>query len=205
MARRFKCELITWGRTYSLARGVSLKILRDEFQPDFVIAIGRGGYVPARVVCDFLEMGALTAIKIEHWAMGARRREEARLLFPLNVDISGKKVLVVDDVTDTGETLLEASTHLAKHDPAEVRTAVLHHKVSARFQPDYFTRKVVKWRWIIYPWAVVEDITGFIRQMDPSPDTLEDVARRLYEDYELRLARGLLEDIWLLHLGRVPS
>ncbi len=205
MAKRFKCELITWGRTYALARGLSLRILRDNFHPDLVIAIGRGGYVPARVVCDFLEMGALTAIKFEHWAMGAHRREEARLVFPLNVNISGKKVLVVDDVTDTGETLLHASEYLSEQNPAEIRTAVLHHKISARFYPNYFTQKVVKWRWIIYPWAVVEDITGFIIQMEPPPKNLEDAQYGLYEYYGLRLPKGLLEDIWLLHLGMVPS
>jgi len=49
------------------------------------VAIGRGGYVPARIVCDFLEISDLAAIKIEHWGMGAQKQDAALLRFPLNI------------------------------------------------------------------------------------------------------------------------
>ena len=52
-------------------------------------------------------------------------KAEARIRFPLSVDISGKKVLIIDDVTDTGDTLKLSVNYIQNLSPAEVRTAVL--------------------------------------------------------------------------------
>jgi hypoxanthine phosphoribosyltransferase len=205
VARRFKCELVSWGKTYALTRRLAVRILQQSFRPDFVVAIGRGGFVPARILCDFLAIGALTAIKIEHWAKGAKKQEKARLRFPLNVVVSGAKVLVVDDVTDTGDTLRAASEYLQQQQPAEMRTAVIHHKSSCQSMPDFFGQKIVKWRWVIYPWAVFEDLTGFIEQMDPAPATIDDADKRLIADYGLRVPRRLLRDVWLVNQGKTPE
>ena len=205
MAKRFKCELISWARTYELTRRLSLRILKTAFRPDLVVAIGRGGYVPARIVCDFLEITDLTAIKIEHWGMGAQKQDAALLRFPLNIDVSGQKILVVDDVTDTGDTLRTALTYLLQQHPAEVRTAVIQHKTTSRFIPDYYGQRIVKWRWIIYPWAVVEDLTGFLRQMDPAPHSFDEAAKHLIADHGIQPPRRLLEYIWLLNEGKIPN
>jgi hypoxanthine phosphoribosyltransferase len=206
MTKRFKCDLISWARTYELTRRLSLRILKTAFRPDLVVAIGRGGYVPARIVCDFLEVTDLTAIKIEHWGMGAQKQDTALLRFPLNVDVSGQKILVVDDVTDTGDTLRIASTYLLQQHPAEVRTAVVQHKTTSYFIPDYYGQRIVKWRWIIYPWAVVEDLTGFLGQMDPAPHSSVEAAKRLIADYGLQPPQRLLEYIFLLfNEGKNPN
>ena len=203
MANRFKCELISWARTHEFTRRLSLRILKTAFRPDIVVAIGRGGYVPARIVCDFLEISALTSIKIEHWGMGAQKHETARLRFPLNIDVSGQKILVVDDITDTGDTLRTASTYLLEQRPAELRTAVIQHKTTSSFLPNYYGHKIVKWRWIIYPWAVVEDLTGFLRQMDPPPHSIDEAAKRLIADYGIQTPQCILEDIWFLNRGKI--
>jgi hypoxanthine phosphoribosyltransferase len=205
MPKRFKCDLISWAKTYELTRRLSLKILKTAFRPDLVVAIGRGGYVPARIVCDFLEITDLTAIKIEHWGMGAQKQDAALLRFPLNIDVSGQKILVVDDVTDTGDTLRTALTYLLQQHPDEVRTAVIQHKASSGFIPDYYGQRIVKWRWIIYPWAVVEDLTGFLRQMDPAPRSSDEATSRLISDYGLQPPQRLLEYIWLLNEGKNPN
>jgi hypothetical protein len=207
MAKRFKCDLISWARIYEFTWRLSLRILKTAFRPDLVVAIGRGGYVPARIVCDFLEISDLTAIKIEHWGMGAQKQDAALLRFPLNIDVSGQKILVVDDVTDTGDTLRTASTYLLQQHPAEVRTAVIQHKINSRFLPDYYGQKIIKWRWIIYPWAAVEDLTGFLRQMDPAPQSFDEAAKRLIADYGLQPPppRRFLENVWFLNKGMIPN
>ena len=100
----------------------------SRFQPDIVIAIGRGGYVPARIVCDRLLMNDLTSIKIEHWGTAAHKLDQAQVRFPLSVNVEGMDILVVDDITDTGETLMAAREYLALAKPGEIRTGVLQHK-----------------------------------------------------------------------------
>ena len=181
----FPCELVTWQDSYEMARALAGMVKEDCYAPDLVIAIGRGGYVPARVVCDFLLQDMLTSFKMEHWGSAAKEKPEVKVRFPLAVEIRGQKVLVVDDVTDTGETLQHAIEYLRSLSPREIRTAVLQHKSgSSRFHPDYFAREEKEWRWIIYPWAVHEDVVGFCEKILEcealTPDELREALFRRY-------------------------
>jgi hypoxanthine phosphoribosyltransferase len=127
-----------------------------------VVAIGRGGLVPARVLCDYLRIKDLTTIKVEHWGIAATPDEKARIRFPLCADIAKRRVLLVDDITDTGDTLEVSSAYLREFGPEEIRTAVLIHKTAATFEPTYYVTKHRVWRWVIFPWHWWEDVTGFI-------------------------------------------
>ncbi|MHC1757614.1 MAG: phosphoribosyltransferase [Methanosarcina sp.] len=161
----FRCELISFGEVSRLSRLLARKIKASGYQPDLIIAIGRGGYVPGRLVSDFLLFNELTSMKIEHYAWGADMHTEARIKFPISVDISGKKVLIADDITDTGDTLQLAVDYVRSLRTAEVRTAVLQHKTCSSFTPDFYGQKIIKWRWIIYPWARYEDLAGFTEKI----------------------------------------
>lgn len=148
-----------------LSKLLARKIKASGYQPDLIIAIGRGGYVPGRLVSDFLLFNALTTIKVEHYMRGAEMKAEARILFPLSVNIGGKKVLIVDDITDTGNTLSLSVCYVQSLNPAEIRTAVLQHKTCSSFVPDFYGQKITRWRWIIYPWARYEDLAGFTEKI----------------------------------------
>jgi uncharacterized protein len=161
----FKCELIGFNEVLRLSKDLARKIKASGYMPDLIVAIGRGGYVPGRLISDFLLFNDLTSMKIEHYARAADMRKEARIKFPIPVDITGKKILVIDDVTDTGETLNLAVAYILNLKPASVRTAVLQHKTCSGFMPDYYAQKIIKWRWIIYPWARYEDLAGFTEKI----------------------------------------
>ena len=197
MVKDFRCELISWGRVYMLARKLAYMINGDNFQPEVIVAIARGGYVPARILCDFLDVNILASIRIEHYLPGANKQRIARLTDPLAIDIKGKNVLVVDDVNDTGETLEVAVHHLKEFSPKGVRVAVLNQKISSGFSPDYFAHKIIKWRWLIYPWAVMEDIGGLLARMDSQPSTAEKAASVFLEKYRCKVPRQLLEDVFV--------
>lgn len=192
------CEVISWNRFYALARKLARQVRDSGYRPDLIVAIGRGGYVPGRVLSDFLGQMDLTSFKIEHYR-GTQKQSAARVRYPLAADITGRKVLVVDDVSDTGDTFAVALEHLSSRGtPAEVRSAVLHHKTVSAYVPDYFVHKVVKWRWIIYPWAVAEDLSGFIRAMQPRSADVDEIAERLAADHDVRVPRSVLLDILAL-------
>jgi hypoxanthine phosphoribosyltransferase len=165
IADSFPVNLITWDYATSLSRNLAEMIRASRFQPDIVIAIGRGGYVPARIVCDRLLMNDLTSIKIEHWGTAAHKLDQARIRFPLSVNVEGKVILVIDDITDTGETLMAAREYLALSAPGEIRTGVLQHKTSSAYQPDYYAELLSDWKWIVYPWALHEDMIGFLEKV----------------------------------------
>ncbi|MCD6430903.1 MAG: phosphoribosyltransferase, partial [Deltaproteobacteria bacterium] len=194
MEKDFRCELISWRRVYLLARKLAYMINDDNFQPDVIVAIARGGYVPARILCDFLDVNSLASIRIEHYLPGASKQKIARLTDPLAIDIKGKNVLVVDDVNDTGDTLEVAMHHLKEFSPKDVRVAVLIQKRTSDFSPEYFAHRIIKWRWLIYPWAVIEDISGLFAKMDSHPSTVGKAAAVFLEKYRCKVPRQLLED-----------
>lgn len=125
---RFRCDMPSWRRVVRDSKTLSSLIKNSGYDPNIVVAICRGGLVPARLVCDFLH-------------------------------------ILVDDIRDTGDTLRVSLEHLKKFEPKEIRTAVLIHKIISNFLPDYYVKKMIKWRWVIFPWHVWEDLTGFIESI----------------------------------------
>jgi len=204
----FPCDLVTWTEFYDLAKSLSRLIKSSGWRPDLVVAIGRGGYVPARVVCDFLVHDLLTSMKVEHWGIAAQKRDQAMVRFPLATGVSGQKVLIVDDVTDTGDTLTTAVGYVESLGPIETRTAALQHKISSAFEPDYYAEKIVEWRWIIYPWAVHEDLVGFTERVLSSSEApmsedqiRADLKRRFLIDLDEEQMAEILEDLVALGKG----
>jgi hypoxanthine phosphoribosyltransferase len=181
------CDLVTWEQQYRLAKVLARRIKASGYRPDLVIAVGRGGYVPARILCDHLLQNMLTSVKVEHWGTAAEKKEGAVIRFPLCTDIRGKRVLIVDDVTDTGETFEALVEYVKGLGPGEVRTAVLQHKEVSSFIPDYFAEVCPVWRWIVYPWALHEDLVGFIKRVlaEGDPRTLEELKEELAGRYRL--------------------
>jgi hypoxanthine phosphoribosyltransferase len=200
MPADIRCELMSWERFYALARKLALAIHHTSFCPDMIIAIGRGGYMPARVVSDYLDIFDLTEIRIEHYR-GVHMQRVARVRYPLAAEITGRRVLLVDDVSDSGDSLTVAMQHLRESgEPAELRTAVLHHKSVSSFTPDFYTEEVREWRWIIYPWAVMEDLRSFLRDMDPPPATIGEFARQLYARHGIEVGQQTLHDVFTMTL-----
>ncbi len=183
----FPVELVSWDTATSLSWSLAAMIRASRFTPDLVIAIGRGGYVPARIVCDRLLISDLTSIKIEHWGIAARKFDQARIRFPLSIDVEGQSILVIDDITDTGETLITAQEYLGRSRPEEIRTGVLQHKISSVFEPDYYAELISEWKWIIYPWAIHEDMTGFLEKvLSERPASPDDLAGALLKRFAMR-------------------
>lgn len=196
MPERMRCELPSWDEVYRLALDLALGIRESGFHPDLIVAIGRGGYTPGRLMADFLHKKELTSFRIQHYTAGASREPEASVVGSLDEDLSGRRVLVVDDVNDSGETLRVAVAHVRERGAAEARTAVLQEKDTTGFPADHVAERVAEWRWIVYPWAVVEDVTEFLRGMDPVPRNPAEAAPRLAELHDVHLPEHQLRAIF---------
>ncbi len=196
MPDKFPCELITWGKVVSLVHKLATQIRQDDYHPDIIIAIGRGGYVPARLLADYLDRMNLTSIKVEHYIAGSHKQPVTTVIYPLSINVTDQRVLLVDDVSDSGDTFDVTLQHIRQRStPKEIKTAVLHHKIVSSYTPDYYATKVTKWRWLIYPWAQVEDISAFITEMQPRPETLSDISNQLKVSYGIHVPDKLLEYI----------
>ena len=128
----FECEVMDWNLFYNLAKKVAKKVNKSGFKPDLIIGLARGGWVLARVLCDLVGVKDLLSLKVEHWGVTATPNGKAQLKYPLNIDLTRKKVLVVDDITDTGESLNLAVEHIKSLKSSEIKTATLRHITSSR-------------------------------------------------------------------------
>lgn len=192
-----KVELVSSAMVTRLCRKLAHKIQDSGFNPDIVICIARGGYIPARLICDYLNIYNLTSIRINHYT-GSTKSETARLLEPLSIDIKGMNVLLIDDIDDTSDTLKLAQDYLKGLNPQEIKVAVLHHKIISTLTPDFFAQKIIRWRWITYPWAIVEDVLGFVKKMQPQPSTIEQAIERTAQDYGIKVSKQVMQDVFRL-------
>ncbi len=111
------------------------------------------------------------------------------------MNLTGRRVLVVDDVSDTGDTFEVALSHLRENcEPAAIGTAVLLHKTTSRFEPDFWGARLRTWRWIIFPWARTEDLARLVGDLPGTPKDPERIARALLQRHGLRVPRRTIDD-----------
>ncbi len=164
---KVRTKLVSWEEVVDWSRELAKKIRESGYKPDVVIAVARGGYVPARLLCDFLGIENLLSIQSQHWTEAAKMAEKAIIKFKYHVDLKGYKALLVDDIVDTGESLLLARDFILKEwKPDELKIAALQWiSPVAKFKPDYYHLEVKEWTWFMYPWTRLEDVTQFVRRM----------------------------------------
>jgi hypoxanthine phosphoribosyltransferase len=204
MPKRFQCRLVPLEEVHDLSHRLALEIRGSRFEPDLVVAVARGGFVPARLLCDFLGQHELRSVQIRHYGSGARREGPARIVAGLEGEVVGRRVLVVDDVNDTGETVAEVRRHLMERGASDSRIGVLHEKAGSSQKADYRVERLREWEWLVYAWAVTEDVSGFLEQMTPQPIRLEEAADRLRSEYGLELSEGHWRKLEALGLFAPP-
>ena len=147
---------LTWRDVEELVDSLFLK-LDANYKPDTIIGVMRGGMIIANLLSDLFQNQEVYAIGCRSY-VGKDRREEVRIYHDLILrDLKGRKVLLVDDVSDSGNTLKTALSHvITPRQPLEVVTATLHVKPWTGHVPDYYVETTDAW--IIYPWERVETI-----------------------------------------------
>jgi hypoxanthine phosphoribosyltransferase len=141
---------------YSVLLSLARKIVKSGFVPDVIVGVSRGGWVPARVLCDLLSATVLASVGVEFYAGVGVRKGQPRLTQPLSAAVSGKRVLVVDEVADTGKSLKLVKEHVIKEGAKEVRTVTMFTKPWSVVEPDYHGKKTSCW--VVFPWETKETI-----------------------------------------------
>lgn len=186
MEKGLSCRLLSWDDAYELAGKVAQQISLDKYAPDHIIGITRGGWVPSVMLSDLLGVKDILSVRITHWGATAEKDSKAVLKYPLQTDLSGKKVLLVDDLTDSGDSMALALEEIKKHNASDIRTATLIHKKQSKITPDYYAKKTDKWEWIILPWNVNEDLLQLSEKAsDGKALSAKDTAGALKKKYGL--------------------
>ncbi len=193
----FECEVMDWNLFYALSKQVAKEINSSGYKPDLIIGLARGGWILARVLCDLVGVKDIVSLKVEHWGVTATPNGKAKLKYPFNIDLTGKRVLVVDDITDTGESMCVAVEYIQSLNPSEIKTATLRHITGSKFLPDYFAEEMV-WRWVIFPWNFTEDMSNIIPKVLKSMGHNVDIAKiksKLKQLYKIDITEEKIEEI----------
>ena len=151
---------VTYNEIHKAVKKLSVEIINSQFDPDVIVAIGSGGFIPARIMKSFINR-PIFAVGISYYGMDNKPTgvpQKIQWIDEVEKKLTGKKVLLIDEVDDTRATLSYCVSELLRHDPEEIAVLVIHNKrkkKDAEFPAAiqrYFPAIEVDDRWIKYPW-----------------------------------------------------
>ncbi len=149
--------MMTWSDLGEGARSLAEAAAADGFVPDIILGIARGGLLVAGAVGYALGIKNTFTMNVEFYTGVDERLDVPMILPPVPdlVDFAEQRVLITDDVADTGATLRLVQEFCAGK-VAEVRCAVLYEKPRSMVKCDYVWRRTE--RWITFPWSAGEPV-----------------------------------------------
>lgn len=138
---------LTWEMFGELCRALALKVARD-YEPEVVVGIARAGVIPAAVVASILRVD-FYSMRISRKEGDEQVRDRPAVLSAAPTQVSGKRVLIVDEIATSGETLRLALAAVRDNHPAEVRTATSFARPRS-YKPDYHSLETDAT--VIFPW-----------------------------------------------------
>ncbi|WP_347304113.1 phosphoribosyltransferase family protein [Croceibacterium sp. TMG7-5b_MA50] len=155
-------------------RLLATRVAQGEWQPDFIIGIGRGGLVPAVFVSHQLDVPMLS---IDHSAKVPGFADE--LLGKIaTMSAGGSRLLFVDDINDSGGTVAYIRQLLTDQgcDAANLRFAMLINNVRSRAAADIWVDEIDRdtdKRWFVFPWEAVSDRETILEEARSVPERLD--------------------------------
>ncbi len=150
-------EVMTWDDLGAGSRALAEAVAADGFIPDIILGIARGGLLVAGAVGYALGVKNMFTMSVEFYTGIDERLDVPMLLPPIPdlVDFHETRVLIADDVADTGATL-RLVQEFCEGKVGEVRSAVLYEKPRSVVKCDYVWRRTD--RWITFPWSAADPV-----------------------------------------------
>jgi uncharacterized protein len=152
-------EILTWSAFGAATRELAQMIVNSGYEPEMVIAVARGGLIPAGALAYAVGTKAAGTLNVEFYSDVEETLPDPVVLEPLlDTDaVVGKRLLVVDDVADSGRTL-DLVLDLLRPHTAQIRSAVLYTKPRTIVRPDWSWRETDLW--ITFPWSAEPPVTA---------------------------------------------
>ncbi|HAN14337.1 MAG: phosphoribosyltransferase [Proteobacteria bacterium] len=145
-------EILTWELFGTASRELATMVAGSGYEPDIILAIARGGLLPAGALGYALSVKNTYTLNVEFYTGIDERLPMPIMLPPVPslVDVSGARILVVDDVADTGRTL-KLVNEFCEGKVADSKIAVLYEKPHSEVKCDFVWRYTDKW--VNFPWS----------------------------------------------------
>jgi hypoxanthine phosphoribosyltransferase len=150
-------EVLTWPLYGEASKALADMVADDGYQPDLILSIARGGLLIAGSLAYALGVKNLHVMNVEYYTgMGERLEFPVILPPPLTlVDLESAKVLIADDVADTGHTLATVKK-FCEGRVADVRAACIYEKPWSIVNCEYVWKHTDKW--IDFPWSTASAV-----------------------------------------------
>lgn len=172
-----KYEVPSWDQIYDSCLKVADQIKKSGYKPDLIVAVSRGGWIPGRVLSDLLENPRIATLKVEYYEDIYKTRSKPEITQPLTVDVSGKRVLLVDDIADSGHSLKLVKEHLFEKGAADVKICTLYHKPWSVVTPDFNARTTDAW--VCFPHEIFETMRKIGSRLKEQGKTTKEVEQHL--------------------------
>jgi len=168
--------LLDYTRFNQLSLQLARQIEATKARFDLIISISRGGALVSRILSDHLDLSILN-LGIRSYS-SIEERTGVTFYQPLSVTVSGRRVLLVDEISDTGSTFVAALDYLQQQGVAVVKTACLVVKSKSQLRPDFVVEKTDQW--VVFPYEIRETLVAMRGWLEESPELRE----RLYTHFQ---------------------
>jgi len=170
-------KIPSWNQIYRLHLKLAEAVRKSGFEPDVIVGVSRGGWIPARIMSDLLETPKLANVTAEFYVGVAETKREPTITQPVSLPVKGAKVLVVDDVADTGESLKLVNSHLKNQGASEIKIATIYYKPWSVIVPHCYEKETRCW--IVFPWEQKETVRKTVEKFRGEGRTVEDAKEKL--------------------------
>lgn len=175
-------DRVSWAEIERLSRQLASQI-EEKF--DTIVCLLRGGAIPGVIIANELGIDSVLGVKVqqkgqESAVLNTSSSTDSRpyqglagsILVPLNdFSLKGRRVLVVDDVLDSGESARLIMEEIKKQGPRIVKLATLHIKSYSSFKSDYYCE--VKTNWLFYPWMSASELNQMHKLLESAEKNVQ--------------------------------
>jgi hypothetical protein len=194
LSSELKFEVPTWNQIYNMLLNLADKIQKNGFKPNIIVGVSRGGWPPARVLSDLMGNPNLANVRAEFYLGVAETKEEPVLTQPVSVEVAGEKVLIVDEIADTGKSLKLVKEHIIEQGAAEVKIATVYYKPWSIVKPDYYEKETSCW--VVFPWEIKETVRKIVKKCEKTEKAIgEETAKLVKAGISAGLVEKFLKEI----------
>ena len=141
----------TYNEIHGFCENLARRLKGKQF--DSVVGVSRGGLIPATIIAEHLNIRHLRTMGVHSYKLnGLGKRSKSVLYQSCSPYLSGR-VLVIDDISDTGNTFKFLKDHFSRNNSIdEIVTCSLFVRRSSSFIPDYYHTDIIGKDWIVFPW-----------------------------------------------------
>ena len=142
---------ISWSRLQRLAAQLVCAIEGSGYKPDYVVGIAMGGLIPLALVAEGLKVKQVAAVAARSYDEKTKKPGKLVISHMPQLQARGKKILLIDEIVDTGQTFEIVSKVLKETSgAAQIKTAAIVVSATCKTPPDFFVMNADIW--VVFPW-----------------------------------------------------